>query len=119
MARKSPISPLPSCLFYFSSSLIILFTLTHSPPCLSLASQLLLKTRHSSAVVRLAALRCVHQTWERVGEEMLLLLPETVPFIAELMEDSSIEVEKAVHEFIAHVDSQLGEGESVADYLQQ
>ena len=39
--------------------------------------------------VRFAALGCLEQLAEKVGEEYMTLLPETIPFLAELMEGQS------------------------------
>ena len=39
-----------------------------------------------SVKVRLAALKVVEEYSTRLGEDFMVLLPETVPFLAELME---------------------------------
>nr|KAG5705320.1 hypothetical protein BaRGS_010771 [Batillaria attramentaria] len=48
--------------------------------------QLLLKTRHSRKEVRLSALAVLEEFHKKLGEDYLPLLPETIPFLAELME---------------------------------
>jgi len=47
------------------------------------------------------------------------MLPETVPFFAELMEDTSPEIEKLCKDILKHLDTLLGEGESISDYFQK
>ena len=75
----------------------------HLVPCLSqfavaagndaqwkpLNYQVLLKTRHKSAQVRFAALKVLEGIHARLGEDFMVLLPETIPFLAELMEGRS------------------------------
>ena len=75
----------------------------HLVPCLSqfavaagndaqwkpLNYQVLLKTRHKSAQVRFAALKVLEGIHARLGEDFMVLLPETIPFLAELMEGMS------------------------------
>ncbi len=59
--------------------------------------------------VRLAALKVVEEFYTKMGDEFLIFLPETVPFLAELMEDDDEAVEKACRKVIALVESYLGE----------
>ncbi|KAJ1561103.1 HEAT repeat-containing protein 1, partial [Cladochytrium tenue] len=44
------------------------------------------KSRDEHPLVRIAAIRTLQEFYVRLGEEFLVLLPETVPFLAELME---------------------------------
>jgi hypothetical protein len=39
--------------------------------------------------VRFAVLRALQELYTRLGEEFVVLLPETIPFLAELMEGKS------------------------------
>lgn len=84
----------------------------------TLNHQVLLTTRSSAAPVRFAGLKVVEAFYQRLGEEFLPLLPETVPFLAELMEDSAMEVEQLSQEVIALINKYLPEGESIASYFQ-
>jgi U3 small nucleolar RNA-associated protein 10 len=84
----------------------------------SLNHQVLLTTRSSAAPIRFAGLKVVEAFYQRLGEEFLPLLPETVPFLAELMEDSAMEVEQLCQEVIALINKYLPEGESIASYFQ-
>lgn len=71
--------------------------------------QILLKMRHSSAKVRFAALLVLVDLVEKLRENYLALLPETIPFLAELMEDESVEVEQQCQKTIKRLESILGE----------
>jgi len=79
--------------------------------------QVLLKTRSQVPKVRLAALRVVQKCYTKLGEELLVLLPETIPFLAELMEDSDPTVEKLTQEIIQDIEKYLGEEDSIKNYL--
>ena len=78
--------------------------------------QLLLRTHHSNSDVRLASLRCVLELWKRLGVDMVVLLPETLPSLAEVMEDANPDVEHAAQELAGMMQSHLG-SESLKDYL--
>lgn len=97
---------------------------THAVPCLSqlatcssasdafrkgLNHKLLMKTRAAQPAVRLAALRALHACFEAVGEEYLVLLPECLPFLSELLEDSSPEVEALCRRVVADMSELSGE----------
>jgi len=71
--------------------------------------QVLLKTRHSSAQVRFAALKVLEGFHARLGEDFMVLLPETIPFLAELMEDECFEVEQQCQHVISEIEQVLGE----------
>ncbi|KAM9316162.1 HEAT repeat-containing protein 1 [Gastrophryne carolinensis] len=71
--------------------------------------QILLKMRHSSAKVRFAALLVLVDLVEKLRENYMVLLPEAIPFLAELMEDECEEVEKQCQKTIKQLESILGE----------
>jgi hypothetical protein len=71
--------------------------------------QVLMKTREEQTAVRLAALKTMKEFYERMGEEFLVHLPETVPFLAELLEDDDEHVETLCREVIKVVEEHLGE----------
>lgn len=71
--------------------------------------QILLKMRHSSPEIRLVALECLTQTAKKLGEDFLPLLPETIPFLAELLEDEEETVEKACQKAVQELEKVLGE----------
>lgn len=69
----------------------------------------LLKTRSSSVLVRLAAVNLLTKFFTRFGENWLVLLPETLSYIAELMEDQEQEVQRAVQTLIQTIEQLSGE----------
>ncbi|KAI8390372.1 hypothetical protein BD560DRAFT_362243 [Blakeslea trispora] len=71
--------------------------------------KVLLKTREDDPEIRLAALKCIEEFYIRLGEEWLLFLAESISFLAELMEDDDVRVEKAVQQVNATIESHLGE----------
>nr|XP_054764327.1 HEAT repeat-containing protein 1-like [Lytechinus pictus] len=71
--------------------------------------QILLKTRNSSPKVRYAALTVLQAVHSQLGEDYLSLLPETIPFLAELMEDESEEVEQHCQDVVSELEKTLGE----------
>ncbi|XP_063299718.1 HEAT repeat-containing protein 1 [Pelobates fuscus] len=71
--------------------------------------QILLKMRHSSPKVRFAALLALVDLVEKLRENYMVLLPETIPFLAELMEDEEEEVEHQCQKTIKHLETILGE----------
>ncbi|KAF9915291.1 HEAT repeat-containing protein 1 [Lobosporangium transversale] len=70
--------------------------------------QVLLKTREENKLIRLSALKVLQEFYKRLGEEFLILLPETIPFLAELMEDDDHEVEALTQQVIADIEVYLG-----------
>lgn len=59
--------------------------------------------------IRLAGLYSVFEVAKKLGEDFLPMLPETVPFLAELMEDEDEEVEKQCTHVVQDLESVLGE----------
>ncbi|KAI9914486.1 hypothetical protein PsorP6_007826 [Peronosclerospora sorghi] len=75
----------------------------------------LMKSRQDVAAVRLAALVTVEKCYQVIGDEFLAMLPESIPFLAELMEDRCPEVEKTCHRVIKQIEDISGE--SLDQYL--
>ncbi|NXV47006.1 HEAT1 protein, partial [Uria aalge] len=71
--------------------------------------QILLKMRHTSSKVRFAALLALVEVAEKLKENYLVLLPESIPFLAELMEDECEEVEQQCQKTIQQLEAILGE----------
>ena len=71
--------------------------------------QAILLGRSDAPLSRWLALNVVSQCYERVGEELLILVPETLPFLAELMEDDNSEVEELCHRVIKEIEDLSGE----------
>ena len=74
-----------------------------------LTYQICLKTKSDSMRSRIRAIVVLEAVALRIGQEFLGFLPETAPFLAELMEDEEEAVEKRVQEFIHVLEEQLGE----------
>ncbi|KAF1658220.1 HEAT repeat-containing protein 1, partial [Aptenodytes patagonicus] len=70
---------------------------------------ILLKMRHTSSKVRFAALLTLVEVAQKLKENYLVLLPESIPFLAELMEDECEEVEQQCQKTIQQLEVILGE----------
>jgi hypothetical protein len=75
----------------------------------TLNKQVLLLTRSESANTRWAALSVIKEFYEKLGEEMLVLFPETIPFLAELLEDQDSQVEELCKDVCLEIQQFLGE----------
>ncbi|KAF3926910.1 hypothetical protein ABW20_dc0105722 [Dactylellina cionopaga] len=73
-------------------------------------SAVLKHMRSDNADVRLVAIKTMMELYERHKEEWIGLLPETMPAIAELMEDDVEEVEREVQRLIVRIEEYYGEG---------
>ncbi|KAJ8983683.1 hypothetical protein NQ317_003471 [Molorchus minor] len=71
--------------------------------------QILLKMRHNVPQNRLVALHTLTELVKKLGEDFLPLLPETIPFLAELLEDEEENVEKACQKAVQEMERVLGE----------
>ncbi|XP_013181266.1 PREDICTED: HEAT repeat-containing protein 1 [Papilio xuthus] len=71
--------------------------------------QVLLKTRHNDAEIRLTALDCLVAMATQLGSSWLPLLAESVPFLAELLEDGDPKIENSTKEAIRKLEQILGE----------
>ncbi|KAJ3324436.1 HEAT repeat-containing protein 1 [Boothiomyces sp. JEL0866] len=69
----------------------------------------LLKTRSPEASIRWVGLSVISELYLRLGEEMLVFFPETIPFLAELMEDEDPEVEQLCQDVCLQIQQFLGE----------
>jgi U3 small nucleolar RNA-associated protein 10 len=100
-----------------------------TPSLLSLASRmstfhlwkplhhaLLLQTRQTSPHIRYAALSIITSLFIHLGQSYLVMLPETLPFISELMEDSEQHVESEIQRLIRTLEELSGE--DLESYLQ-
>ncbi|XP_070846670.1 HEAT repeat-containing protein 1 [Chaetodon trifascialis] len=71
--------------------------------------QILLRTRHSDSKVRFSSLLMLMELASKLKENYMVLLPETIPFLAELMEDECEEVEQQVQKVVQEMENILGE----------
>lgn len=58
---------------------------------------------------RFVALKAEQALTEQLGEDWLVLLPEMLPYINELMEDENESVEREVRRWVKQVEDILGE----------
>ncbi|XP_052747082.1 HEAT repeat-containing protein 1 [Bicyclus anynana] len=71
--------------------------------------QVLLKTRHNEAEIRLIGLECLVSMASQLGSNWLPLLAESVPFLAELLEDGDPRIEGATKHAVRTLEQILGE----------
>lgn len=81
-----------------------------------LNQKVLMLTRDKRKIVRLIALKTLHKLFIEVGEEYILLLPECLPFLSELMEDDSSDVAACTGEVVRYIEDLSGE--KLDSYLQ-
>ena len=74
-----------------------------------LVHKVLMSTREKSSAIRLAALQTLHRLFVDLGEELLILLPECLPYLSELMEDDASDVVDATSATIRYVEELSGE----------
>lgn len=72
-------------------------------------------TRSKKLRPRLLALSVLKLLVEHLKEEYLVLLPETLPFLAELLEDSELDVVAKSQEIIKILET--NSGESLSQYF--
>jgi hypothetical protein len=74
-----------------------------------LNTAVLLLTRDRRPRVRLAGLRACGAVFARGGDEALVLLPESLPFLSELLHDEDRGVEVAAHALLDELERASGE----------
>ena len=82
---------------------------SHQSVLKELNHEVLMETRSSIASVRLMALTVLSEFYSKMGDEFLEFLPETIPFLAELMEDDDDDVEAICRRVINIIEGCLGE----------
>merc|ERR1712072_617153 len=80
-----------------------------------LVHKILMTLRDKTSLVRLAALKTLYKLFVEVGDEFLILLPECLPFLSELLEDSSADVVDNTNNCIRYIEELSGE--KLDDYL--
>ncbi|KAI9327276.1 hypothetical protein BDR26DRAFT_901441 [Obelidium mucronatum] len=74
-----------------------------------LNKEVMKKSRNDDVMCRIVTVKALQEFYVQLGEEFLILLPETVPTIAELMEDGDERVQIACQELTAEIQKHLGE----------
>ncbi|XP_077219422.1 ARM repeat superfamily protein isoform X2 [Tasmannia lanceolata] len=77
--------------------------------------EVLMQTRSEKLRSRILGLRVVKYLVEHLKEEYLVLLPETIPFLGELLEDIELPVKSLAQEILKEMESLSGE--SLRQYL--
>ena len=75
----------------------------------AIVKNVLALTRSPSAAIRWTCVKTLDEMYGRLGEEMLVHFPESIPFMAELMEDDDEYVEQACQELCQTIQTYLGE----------
>jgi U3 small nucleolar RNA-associated protein 10 len=70
---------------------------------------LMMLTRSSHAHVRLSCMKVLSELFTRLQQQYLVLLPETLPYISELMEDQDNAVEDITQRVIKQIEDLSGE----------
>ncbi|KAK4436389.1 hypothetical protein Salat_0802600 [Sesamum alatum] len=77
--------------------------------------EVLMHTRSEKVRARILGLRIVKSLLENLKEEYLVLLPETIPFLGELLEDAELSVKSLAQEILKEMETMSGE--SLREYL--
>ena len=78
-------------------------------------AQVLLTMRHKSSSARTAAVGTISALAKSLKEDYLGMLPEALPFLAELLEDLNITVQSAAKRLLTQLEGLAGE--SLDGYL--
>lgn len=82
----------------------------------SLNYQILLKTKNILPQIRIGALETIVAIAAKLGDDYLMLLPETIGSLAELLEDEDERVEIAMKNAIQKMEDVLGQ--PIREYFQ-
>lgn len=77
--------------------------------------EVLMHTRSEKMRARILGLRIIKYLVEKLKEEYLVFLPETIPFLGELLEDVELPVKSLAQEILKEMESMSGE--SLREYL--
>ncbi len=71
--------------------------------------QILLKTRSDTPEIRILGLKVAVDVAKKLGEDFEPLIPETIPFLSELLEDDNHKVVEACQNGVRELESSLGD----------
>ncbi|XP_012466889.1 uncharacterized protein At3g06530 isoform X1 [Gossypium raimondii] len=77
--------------------------------------EVLMQTRSEKMRARVLGLRIVREFLEKLKEEYLVLLPETIPFLGELLEDVELPVKSLAQDILKEMETMSGE--NLREYL--
>jgi U3 small nucleolar RNA-associated protein 10 len=75
----------------------------------SLQKQVLLKTQRTAAPIKIAAIDTLKSMYTSVGQEFVAMLPELLPYVAELLEDDDEDVVKNTQKLVQTIEDTCGE----------
>jgi U3 small nucleolar RNA-associated protein 10 len=81
----------------------------------SFNTSLLMLTRSDDLRIKKSSIEAIETLWDTLGDGMLGLVPETCPFLAELIEETEGGVEEVCRRLIKTLEAHLGE--SLDSYL--
>ncbi|EFC43739.1 hypothetical protein NAEGRDRAFT_80021 [Naegleria gruberi] len=71
--------------------------------------QVLQKTKNESTICKRTAIGCIASFYEYVGKEFIIMLPEMMPYVAELLESEDEEVLKDTRNIVLTIEQKTGE----------
>lgn len=77
--------------------------------------QVLMQTRNEKVRPKILGLKVIRYLVEHLKEEYMVFLPETIPFLGELLEDSDLSVKTLAQEILKEMENLSGE--SLRQYL--
>lgn len=77
--------------------------------------QVLMASRSENAKERRRSLEVVVRLVDRLGEEYVILLPEAMPFLAELLEDPELHIQNETRKLLHKLEELTGE--NLEEYL--
>ena len=95
--------------YYTPLCVQLCLTLSHFHHWKPLHSALLTVSRSPVAAVRVAVVECVSALFEALQSRYLVMLPETLPFVSEWLEDEEEEVERKVQRLVKVIEELSGE----------
>ena len=88
---------------------LVVCTSGHDDWWIGFNHEVLIQTRSPVKEVKLAAMKVIHECFARMSQEYLPLLPDTIPYLADLLEDEDAQVEKAAQDLRVQLESVSGE----------
>jgi len=95
---------------HYQQCVVKLASAVNDPVCWkTLNIELLNRTKSDDVQVRLAVLNVIDKIYDSLGESYMVLIPETIPYLSEVLEDESAEVEEKCRYVIKKIEQITGE----------
>jgi U3 small nucleolar RNA-associated protein 10 len=78
-------------------------------------AQVLMQTRNEKVRPKILGLKVIKYLVEHLKEEYMVFLPETIPFLGELLEDAELSVKALAQDILKEMETLSGE--SLGQYL--